>query len=48
MRTYNHVKETLSEAKVDNMRDSLINGPFQHKQCQNDVTQENKEKESLP
>ena len=47
MRTCNNVKETVSEAKVDNMRDNLINWPFQNKQCQNDVTQENKGKESL-
>ena len=48
MRTCKNVKEAVSEAKVDNMRDSLINWPFQNKQCQNDVNQKNKGKDSLP
>ena len=48
MRTCNSVKETESEARVDKMQDSLINWPFQNKQCQNDETQNNKGNESLP
>ena len=47
-RTCNSDKETASEAKVDKMRHSLINRPFQNKQRQNDETQKNRGSESLP
>ena len=48
MLTCSSVKEFSSEAKVAKMEDSLINWPFQNKQCQNDETQKNKGNESLP